>query len=171
MNFGQKSHDPVTKPVEKSHDPVVKLTGKSHDPSWSRAKKVINLCAISRTRIPVNIGHSLMFSDKNSISVSSQKWDKSSDVSWRILYHDVFRLFLHKFFVCSYLVSQGNNIFKLSVSAARRAKFFYCASTAQKRYMNNEKRGKKCGKLPTTLFPCQGREPFLYHASAGRAQR
>ena len=32
VNFGQKSHDPVAKPIEKSHDPVVKPTKKSHDP-------------------------------------------------------------------------------------------------------------------------------------------
>ena len=31
VNFGQKSHDRVTKPIEKSDDPVVKLTEKSHD--------------------------------------------------------------------------------------------------------------------------------------------
>ena len=32
VNFGQKSLDPVTKPVEKRHEPVVKQTEKSHDP-------------------------------------------------------------------------------------------------------------------------------------------
>ena len=32
VNFGQKSHDPVTKPVEKNHDPVEKPAKKIRDP-------------------------------------------------------------------------------------------------------------------------------------------
>ena len=40
VNFGQKSHDPVTKPVEKSQDPFVKLSKKvMMTPSENRPKK------------------------------------------------------------------------------------------------------------------------------------
>ena len=47
VNFGQKSHDPVTKPVEKSHEPVVKPVKRSHDPVVKLVEKshepIVNL--------------------------------------------------------------------------------------------------------------------------------
>ena len=70
VNFDQKSHDPVTKPIKKSLDPVEKLTKKSpdpmakpveksHDTVEKPGKKVMIPYAFRHTRILVNIGHSL----------------------------------------------------------------------------------------------------------------